>query len=130
MANEQPPGAVPPPPAPAAHPANRPGGAGERVVVVQHSDLFYWWPVWLLGFLIAGITYWQDFHMAIVPNGTRAVEQRKIEIEPGKLEERDVLVLDAKHRLPTVTAPDGTTHPVQPRFFVSPYRSLGVVYVF
>ena len=27
-----------------------------EVVVVSHSDLFYWWPVWLLGFIMSLIT--------------------------------------------------------------------------
>lgn len=133
MANEPPGGTPAPAPTPAAAPAppaNRAGGAAERVFVIQHSDLFYWWPVWFFGFVFAGMSYWEDFHMAIVPAGTRALSQRKVEVEPGTIEVRDVLVVDAKHRLPTGKASDGTDQPVQARYFVSTYRWVGVVYLF
>ena len=29
---------------------------GERIKIVSHSDLFYWWPVWAVGFLHEGRT--------------------------------------------------------------------------
>jgi hypothetical protein len=31
--------------------------AHPRLVVVSHSSLFYWWPVWVMGFVMAGLTY-------------------------------------------------------------------------
>ena len=40
----------------------RPG----EVVVVSHSDLFYWWPVWLVGFIMSGVTYFHDTHMGFI----------------------------------------------------------------
>src|SRR5262245_50232670 len=44
--------------------------------VYHHSSLFYWWPVWLFGFLFAGITWFGDTHMAIVPAKTVPLEKR------------------------------------------------------
>jgi hypothetical protein len=38
--------------------------------VVSHSNLFYWWPVWSLGFIMAAISYFGDTRLAIVPEGT------------------------------------------------------------
>jgi hypothetical protein len=29
----------------------------DHVVVYGHSNLFYWWPVWVVSFLLAGVTY-------------------------------------------------------------------------
>lgn len=29
----------------------------DHVVVYGHSNLFYWWPVWLVSFALAGVTY-------------------------------------------------------------------------
>jgi hypothetical protein len=29
----------------------------DQIVVYGHSSLFYWWPVWLVSFVLAGITY-------------------------------------------------------------------------
>ena len=30
-----------------------------QVVIISHSPLFYWWPVWVVGFLMAAVSYWQ-----------------------------------------------------------------------
>lgn len=54
---------TPPPgsaPAPAA-PAKR------EITLISHSMLFYWWPIWLLGFTMALITWMEDSRLAIVP---------------------------------------------------------------
>jgi hypothetical protein len=29
----------------------------DHIVVYGHSSLFYWWPVWLVSFILAGVTY-------------------------------------------------------------------------
>ncbi len=31
---------------------------GDSLHLVSHSPLFYWWPVWAIGFVMALITYW------------------------------------------------------------------------
>ena len=74
------------------------GKPGE-IVIVSHSNLFYWWPVWVTGFLLAAYTYfWDDNRLAIVPPGTAAAKERRVEVEPGKIELRDVLILPSgKH---------------------------------
>ena len=48
------------------------GGRTPQVVVISHSPLFYWWPVWVVGFLMAGLSYWQGDQVAFVPTGTVA----------------------------------------------------------
>ena len=53
--------------------------ATDRIVVYANSNLFYWWPIWVLGYLFALITLIQDTHLAIVPSGTMAVENRKVQ---------------------------------------------------
>jgi hypothetical protein len=37
----------------------RPGAVAgvDHLVVYGHSNLFYWWPVWLVAFVLAGVTY-------------------------------------------------------------------------
>lgn len=108
----------------------RAGGASDRIVIIQHSDLFYWWPVWAFGFLFAFITYLTDDHMAIVPRGTRALPQRKIELEPGLEVTRDVLVLDQDAKLLERRDETGAKVIAQPTIYVSRYKSLGVMYMF
>ena len=49
------------------------------VKVISHSGLFYCWPVWLVGFLLAGLTYFEGSRAAVVPGGTavQEVESKK-----------------------------------------------------
>src|SRR5207244_28861 len=47
-------------------PAVRPPGSRE-ITIVSHSGLFYWWPVWAIGFLLALVTLFDSHRMAIVP---------------------------------------------------------------
>ena len=35
--------------------------------VVQHSQLFYWWPVWAVGFLLTLVTWAEGNRLALVP---------------------------------------------------------------
>ncbi len=30
---------------------------GSEVKIYSHSTIFYWWPVWVVGFVMAAITY-------------------------------------------------------------------------
>jgi hypothetical protein len=90
-----------PPPGTVANPADRTTVEDEEIHVYGHTNLLYWWPVWALGFLFAGLT-WADGHrMAVVPAGTVVEKGQTI---PGEAGPRDVLV-----------APQGTTLPAQPK---------------
>jgi len=47
----------------------------KTVTVYSHSPIFYWWPVWLMGYILALLTYIQgvetpfgDIHVMIHPN--------------------------------------------------------------
>lgn len=50
-----------------------------QLKVVSHTDLIYWWPVWLIGFILAGLTYIEGTRLAILPPGTAVRE-----VEPYK----------------------------------------------
>ncbi|MBA4187014.1 MAG: hypothetical protein C0467_03250 [Planctomycetaceae bacterium] len=36
--------------------------------------LFYWWPIWVLGYIMALVTYFEDHRLAILPAATTVVE--------------------------------------------------------
>lgn len=128
---------APVPPNPASDPAPpMPAGdtgarSTDRIIVYRHSTLFYWWPVWGLGFLFAVITFFDHYHLATVPANTLAAENRKVDVD-GKenMEIRHVLILDkaAKGHLKHKTD-DGAEEILQPTIFITHYRSLGSVYV-
>ena len=83
---------------------NAPGGELPREVrVVAHTMLFYWWPVWAVGFLMAGLTYWEGYQVAFVPPGTVAERERRIEGYEGP---RDILIAPAGQPLFARLAPD------------------------
>lgn len=105
-------------PVPSAAPAGP-----STLPIVGHSDLFYWWPVWAAGFLMALLTYLGGHHMAVVPAGTVADKGRQVEGYDGS---RDVLVAPAHQPLPVDAA---TGAPLQPRLHVAVSNSLGSVFV-
>jgi len=130
---------LPPRPVLAAAPARRKpaffeylflgrGKPGE-VIVFRHSNLFYWWPVWFLGFLMAGWTYFGDYHMAVVPANTQAFNDREVEVEPGKREKRNVLILPEKADLVKRKNVQGEWEIFPPTIFVSPRRTPGTLFV-
>jgi hypothetical protein len=41
-----------------------------RISIVSHSTLFYWWPVWFVGFVLTLLTLVNGHYMIIVPGGT------------------------------------------------------------
>jgi hypothetical protein len=92
-------------------------------VVISHSPLFYWWPVWAAGFLMAAVSYWQDTQVAFVPPGT--VAERGVHLD-GHDGRRDILV-----------APEGQSLPVtgdaeelkQPRMRMAVSNNPGIIWV-
>ncbi|HVL12990.1 MAG TPA: hypothetical protein VM529_10520 [Gemmata sp.] len=57
-------------PGPTAPPAGTPPSAKREITLVSHSMLFYWWPIWVIGYIFALITYFEDSRLAIVPADT------------------------------------------------------------
>jgi hypothetical protein len=107
--------AAPPPPgvAPAAVPVATGGPVpDEEIRVYGHSNLFYWWPVWAVGFLMAALTYADGHVMAIVPEGTT--------VEAGQL------VPPAGQTLPPASAKSDDP---SPRLRVAANNNYGVVFV-
>jgi hypothetical protein len=111
----------PPPaqPAPAAAPAPVPRPPHKRqVVIVSHSTLFYWWPVWVVGFLMTIISAIGDHRMATVPAHTKL--EKRVEI-PGYKEPRTVLVFPKEAK--------ESEDLRDPYIHVSPSKNVGIVFV-
>ncbi len=80
----------------------------EQVVIISHSPLFYWWPVWAVGFLMAALTYLRGYQVAFVPPGT--VAERDVRLK-GLDGPRDVLIAPAGQALPAAPDPDEVKQP-------------------
>jgi hypothetical protein len=88
------------------------------VHIVAHTMLLYWWPVWAVGLLLAGLTWLDGHRLAIVPPGTQVHEG----FDGGK----EALVLPAGAHLPQDPA---TGKPREPTLRMASRSGYGVVFV-
>jgi hypothetical protein len=89
-----------------------------EVRIVAHTMILYWWPVWAVGLLMAGLTWLGGHRLAIVPPGTQVVEG----FDGG----REALVLPAGAHLPKDPA---TGKPREPNIRVASRSGIGVVFI-
>jgi hypothetical protein len=109
-------------PQPAAHPTPAAPSPKREILIVSHSGLFYWWPVWAVCFLMGLITWFSGDHMATVPH-------KSVEIRNAKLIE----VTEADATKPKLTfenrdaiiAPEKAT---MKELRVSSSKNLGVIF--
>ncbi len=91
-----------------------------EVRIYSHSHLFYWWPVWVTGFVLAVLTYLDGHRLAILPPNTH------IKYEGGNL-----YTLDTKGgtsaQLEEAKAQPGGAEPVHLR--VAQNSRLGAIFV-
>jgi hypothetical protein len=92
----------------------------EEIRVYGHSNLFYWWPVWAVGFLMAALTFLDGHVMAIVPPGT-TVEHVGTDGKP-----QDVLVTPPGQTVPPTNAKYDDP---SPRLRVAANNNYGVIFV-
>jgi hypothetical protein len=122
----------------------RPKDEPNQVTIISHSNLYYWWPVWLVGFVMAVITYFDGYVMAVLPaKNVGAAVDAKVTIathtqgDNGKESTNEttypdqVVVFapqaeDARHYGQPVV--DNKAEP--PYLRVSPSRRLGVIFTF
>jgi hypothetical protein len=89
--------------------------------VVSHTGLVYWWPVWLLGFILSGLVFLSGGRMAIVPAGTtvKAADDNVYELTvPGRSRR-------SLERAAEATARGATAFPIR----ACGNREFGVVYI-
>jgi hypothetical protein len=107
------------------------------IKLYSHSPIFYWWPVWLVGFAMAFLTYLDGGRMAVVPAGTEARRDWRVEVEPGRFETREGLILppsDASHSAhlapfdPRAPAGEPLPAPEQPYVHMAHSQLLGTVF--
>jgi hypothetical protein len=119
---------------PAAVPARE---SPNEITIVSHSSFFYWWPVWAVGFLLAILTWFGGYVMAVVPaenarvipnantkwelRDGRVVEGILIEPKPGQKAEKS-------DELPRKF--DKRDEPQQPHLRVADHQLYGVVFCF
>ena len=121
--------AVPAEPSPAAPavPTHTPVAVvpEHEIRVYGHNNLFYWWPVWAAGFLLAFLTYLDGHVMAVVPAGT---EVESGQVLPGHDDRpRDVLVAPPGQPVPPL--PGAAPGESSPRLLMAANNNYGVAFV-
>lgn len=64
------------PPAPGVSPAADTTPGFDEIRIYSHSPLFYWWPVWVFGFIFSLITLIDNQRLVIVPGDSLAVREK------------------------------------------------------
>jgi hypothetical protein len=89
--------------------------------VVSHTGLLYWWPVWLVGFLLSGLTYFERDRLAFVPEGTK-VKAASAKVYELTVPDRPCVFLE---QAAEATTQGQDAFPVR----VSGNRNYGMIYV-
>jgi hypothetical protein len=96
-----------------------------EIRIVSHSNLFYWWPFWAVGFILFLLTLVDGRLMAIVPKDTKALRNATV-IAEQTYDHRDVLVAPEGKRLPPA---DADVPPISPHLHMARNTSYGVIYL-
>ncbi|MCI0376591.1 MAG: hypothetical protein L0215_03190 [Gemmataceae bacterium] len=104
-----------------------------ELVVYHHSSLFYWWPIWFFGYVMALITFFTDTHLAFVPSKTvpAFLDSGKVTIDEKTVDlaGRDILVLaEGKKNLKRRDA-TGEEQYLQPTLYISHRNGMGTLYL-
>lgn len=94
----------------------------QQIAIYSHSQLFYWWPVWGLGFIMAIISLIDGTRAVHVPSGTKVTPET---IREGETE-RHLYRLENTAKDQQLKADVERYETRQPR--VSRYSGLGAVY--
>lgn len=118
---------IPPAPAQAqvAAPKPPPDPMKREIRVVSHCTLFYWWPVWAVGFIMWIITMFSPYVMALVPSGT--TPQRNVVLKDKPAEPRHGLLVPENKELPAEAGHKDKLD--EPRLHMSNNKNLGVLFV-
>jgi hypothetical protein len=92
-----------------------------EIKIVSHSHLFYWWPVWAVGFLMFLLTLFDGHRLIIAPEGTKS--HRETKTIGGK-----EVVIDS-YVEPEKDATRAGDAPADPRLHAAKSKSYGVLFL-
>lgn len=76
-----------------------PGNSNREIKLISHSNLFYWWPVWVAGFFMAGWTSVENTRMTSIPHNATmrtGIPEEKAKTYIIKTEQADLPRLSAR----------------------------------
>jgi len=98
--------------------------------------LFYWWPVWAIGYLMALLTLIDGRVVVFVPPDAKVSRTLNVEVEAGKFETREGVYLPRNDKNPSHLLPDTPDvagnplpDPTPPRLHMANRSSYGVFFL-
>jgi hypothetical protein len=123
MADANPP--LPPPtPQPERPPFTQPDPIDPQqneMTIVSHSNLFYWWPVWAICFILAALTWMDRQKLAVVPSDMKPAQNVTVVFRDGKPKENQAVLYGPN---------DDAKVLEEPYIYLSPHKSYGVLFTF
>jgi hypothetical protein len=98
-----------------------------EMTVVSHSNLFYWWPVWAICFILGFLTWWDGQTMAVVPAKWKSAHNATVILPGEKPIEKQAVVYGAD---PQKDSTDVANQLEQPTLSMSRHKSYGVLFTF
>ena len=89
------------------------------ITVYSHSMLFYWWPVWFVGYILAALTLWDHHLLMVVPFNAKAETITTID----KVERVAILAPEGQSLLK-----DDKGSLIQPTLYVAQSKNYGVIF--
>jgi len=134
-------------PQPVASATPTPPNDPAEVRVYSHSNIYYWWPVWAVGFILGLWTWFGDGHfMVTVPPGSELVHASKVEYElPTKGDEAEkAKAIKTRRDVDMIVSPEASDkvknnkdfprvnekdeQPMEPKLHMAKNTRLGVIF--
>jgi hypothetical protein len=108
----------------------------DEIRIVSHSNLFYWWPVWAVGFLMAALTAFDGHRLILVPSDAKVKRDIGVsEVDPSgagttRTVLREGILLKTGHLLPDKPDRPGgeLPDPDEPRLHMAANSGYGVIF--
>lgn len=101
----------------------------QEITIVSHSTLYYWWPVWALGFILAALTLFEGHVMAVVPSHSELHHDVTVALNGGDPLKGKRTVIVEPERAGKEAAEKGQTVEELHRLRVSRNKAYGVTFV-
>jgi hypothetical protein len=101
-----------------------------EIRIVSHCSLFYWWPVWAVGFIMFLISMVGNHRLAVVPAGTTA-HREFVKVAPTEEDKKIAAVrkIDPESKRDALVYPPGDHIPADAaHLHMSNNKNLGVLY--
>jgi len=100
----------------------------ETLVIYSYSPVFYWWPVWLTGFVFALVTFLDDGRLVWIERGSDVNQTQQVNsgvVKPESSEAEPSRDADSKN---AVTSSGPRLDPNRPQIRISEHKFLGFAF--